>query len=326
MTPPNPITARHSSAPLSRLRADSAASNPAAWSWSVTSPSVKAASVRAAIFDPSGDAVVSIGADGLRRLERGAWSTIDLPSTLDPRSVRGLRRLPGGDLLLFGAGALATRISGKGKPEAWAIPDKDITFHGALVEENGTTTLVGEHPVRGPARGTAATIGAIAQFAGDRLNLVSDAPSCPRLRGVTRLRGGTYLLCGDWGALVRLEMGVAEHIGAICGGHLLAIDAMEDGGAVTIGVGGHALYITPRAEAHLEAVQTTRDLIALTIAEDGAAWAGAAQARLLRRSGGSWVRMSGDVGIAPTVVSVWAAARVVRALCDDGAIIEGRLG
>ena len=77
--------------------------------------------------------------------------------------------------------------------------------------------------------------------------------------------------------------------------------------------------------AHLEAVQTTRDLLALAIAEDGAAWAGAAQARLLRRTSGAWVRMSGDVGIAPAVISVWAAERLVRAVCDDGAIIEGRL-
>ena len=188
------------------------------------------------------------------------------------------------------------------------------------------TTLVGERPTRGSNRPQSAnTIGALAQFVGERLNLVSDASSCTRLRGATRLRGGTYLACGDWGSLVRLEMGVAEHVGSVCGGHLSSIEATDDGGAVTVGVGGHALYVTPRLDAHLEAVQTTRDLLALTIGEDGAAWAGAAQARLLRRTSGAWVRMSGDVGIAPAVVAIWAGTRVVRAVCDDGAIIEGRL-
>jgi serine/threonine-protein kinase len=322
-----PATPRYVSSPGSRLRSsDSAAANPAAWSWTVASRPLQAASVRAAVFDADGESVVTVGASGLARFERGSWSTIDPPSGIDLRNVRGVRRLAGGDLLLFGATSLAGRLSAKGAYEAWGIPDRDITFHGAFAEDNGVTTLVGEHPVRASVRTQPTnTLGALAQFAGERLNLVSDAPSCPRLRSVTRLRGGTYLSCGDWGSLVRLELGVAEHVGSICGGHLLAIEAMEDGGATTIGVGGHALYITPRLEAHLEAVQTTRDLIALTVAEDGAAWAGAAQARLLRRTNGAWVRMSGDVGISPTVIAVWAAARIVRAVCDDGAIIEGRL-
>jgi hypothetical protein len=278
---------------------------------------------------------MAVGPSALSRFERGAWTQLSAPPQTDLRQVRGLRRLPGGDFLLFGSHALAIRLSAKGAHDAWSIPDHDMTFHGACAEESGVTTLVGERPSRGSNRphggqtssgSTGSTIGAVAQFVGDRLSLVSDATSCTRLRGTTRLRGGTYVACGDWGALVRLELGVAEHVGSVCGGHLLAIEAMDDGGAATVGVGGHALTVTPRLEAHLEAVQTTRDLLALTIGEDGAAWAGAAQARLLRRTAGAWVRMSGDVGIAPAVVAVWAASRVVRAICDDGAIIEGRLG
>ncbi len=316
---------RLSGAPLSRRPPDTAAANPAAWSWTVASAPVQGASVRAAIFDPSGESIVTVGAGGLARFTRGAWSAIDAPAGIDFRSVRGIRRLGGGDFLLFGSQSLAVRFSSQGAHETWAIPDRDLTFHGACAEENGVTTLVGERPAQGANRPQATTVGAVAQFVGNRLSLVSDAQACTRLRGSTRLRNGTYVACGDWGALVRLEMGVAEHAGSVCGGHLLSIEAMEDGGAATVGVGGHALIVTPRLEAHLEAVQTTRDLLALTIAEDGAAWAGAAQARLLRRSNGAWVRMSGDVGIAPAVVAVWAAARRVRAVCDDGAIIEGRL-
>jgi serine/threonine protein kinase len=312
--------------PISRLRTpDSAASNPAAWSWTVVSPPVVAGTVRSAVFEPGGDAVVTVGPNGLARFDRGTWTAMESPASTDLRQVRGIRWLPGGDLLLFGARAMAVRVAASGAHDTWGLPDRDITFLGACAEENGTTTLVGERPTRTANRPSSNTIGALAQFSGERVSLVSDASSCTRLRGTTRLRGGTYLACGDWGALVRLEMGVAEHVGSVCGGHLSSIEATDDGGAVTVGVGGHALSVSPRLEAHLEAVQTTRDLLALTIAEDGAAWAGAAQARLLRRTGGAWVRMSGDVGIAPSIVAIWAAMRVVRAVCDDGAVIEGRL-
>jgi hypothetical protein len=128
---------------------------------------------------------------------------------------------------------------------------------------------------------------------------------------------------GDRGTLARLDRGRVELVGSICRGHLAAIEALSEGGAVTVGGGGHALYISPRLDAQLEAVQTTRDLCALAIG-GGAAWAGAAQARLLRREASSWVRMSGDGGITPRVVAIWASDPVVRAVCDDGAVLEGR--
>jgi hypothetical protein len=130
--------------------------------------------------------------------------------------------------------------------------------------------------------------------------------------------------CGDRGALARLEAGAVAPMGTVCRGHLMAIEALADGGAVTVGAGGHALYVSPRLDAQLEAVQTTRDLSALTVGADGAVWAGAAQARLLRREGGSWVRMSGDLGITPRIVAIWAGDPLVRAVCDDGAVLEGR--
>ena len=316
-----------SGAPLSRIRtSDSAAANPAAWTWQVASPPVRQGAVRAAYFHPGGETILAVGPLGLGRFERGAWTSVSTSGGVDLRQVRGMRGLPGGDMLLYGGRGLVARVTPSGTHEAWAVPDREVTFLGAWTEESGVTTVVGERPVRDTTRPQAAgTVGVVAQFANERLNLVSDAPSCTRLRAATRLRGGMYLACGDWGSLVRLEVGVPEHVGSVCGGHLSSIEATDDGGAVTVGVGGHALYVTPRLDAHLEAVQTTRDLLSLAIAEDGAAWAGAAQARLLRRTGGAWVRMSGDVGISPAVMAIWAAARVVRAVCDDGAILEGRL-
>src|SRR5262249_27256890 len=154
----------------------------------------------------------------------------------------------------------------------WNVPDREMTFHGAHVDDNGLVTLVGERPARPnqPRTVPGNTIGALAQISGERITLIADAPSCTRLRAATRLISGTLVACGEWGTLVRVEMGVVEHVGAICGGHLHAILSLADGGAVTVGMGGHALYVNPRLEAQLEAVQTTRDLFALTIGDDGA--------------------------------------------------------
>jgi hypothetical protein len=166
-------------------------------------------------------------------------------------------------------------------------------------------------------------MGTIAQFSQGRLTLLSDAPTCSGLRAVTRLRGGALVACGDWGAVVRLEYGVAGLVGSVCAGHLYAIGPLPDGGALTVGAGGHALSLTSRLEPQLEAVQTTRDLLALAIDANGIAWAGSAQARLLRRAGGSWLRMSGELGLSSSIVAVWAGSRTVRAICEDGAVVEG---
>jgi hypothetical protein len=159
--------------------------------------------------------------------------------------------------------------------------------------------------------------------------VIGEAVQCARLRGVARLTTGQLVACGDWGALVRIELGVVENIGTICGGHLVAIAPLPGGGAVTVGAGGHALSLSPKLDAQLEAVQTTRDLLSLTTTEDGQAWAGSAQARLLRRAtngpAASWIRMSGDIGVSSSMIALWAGPRSLRALGDDGAVVEGHI-
>ena len=229
-------------------------------------------------------------------------------------------------LTLFSGGLGFLRLFEPGGFEAWSVPDPEITFLGCFAEETGVTTLVGERPYRGvtrPVQGN--TAGVLCQFAGDRLTLLTEATQVTRLNDATRLAGGVFLACGDWGALVRLEMGVAEHVGPLCGGHLLKIGRLPDGGAVLVGAGGHALSLSAKLEHQLEAVQTTRDLLALHVADDGVAWAGSAQTRILRRTAGNWVRMSGDLGLSSSVTSLGTGGRVVRAICDDGAVIEGIL-
>ena len=313
---------RHSSHPP----VESHSANPAAWRWRLKTRSVEQGAVTAAAFSAQGDAALGIGPKGLARWETNGWSSLPLPNGVDARLVRGIHWGHASGVVIYGERAFAARIDPKGNLESFSVPDREVTFLGAFRDDDGTSTLVGERPVR-QALKTAPwpTMGIVAQVRDGKLTLLGDAPKCARLRAATRLRSGTLLACGDWGALVRLELGVAEHVGAVCAGHLTAIAACEDGGAVTVGAGGHALSISPRFDAQLEAVQTTRDLLSLTIGEDGAAWAGAAQSRLLRRSGGSWVRMSGEVGITAAVLAVWASAREVRAVCDDGAVIEGVL-
>ncbi len=299
---------------------------PAAWKWRVRIPPVGAEAVRAAVFDAGGDMAVAVGATGLLVWETSGWKRSPVLSESDTRHVRGLAWLRPGELIAFGVRGLAARLVPGVGLESWPVPDRDLTFRGAHVDAPGTmVTLVGERPAHRAAHGGAQglpTIGVIAQFARGTVALLSDVPACGRLRGVTRLRAGEIVGCGDSGALVRVELGMPEHLGSICGGHLRAIAALGDG-AITVGAGGHALSLSSRLQAQLEAVQTTRDLLALAVDSRGVAWAGSAQARLLRRTAGSWVRMSSELGLSSSIVALWAAPRNVRAICDDGAVIEG---
>lgn len=307
------------------------ASNPAAWAWTTLTTPLGPGSIRGVAFAPGGDVAIAIGGAGLMRWERGAWIPVPLPAHVPRGALRGLRWMRDGSVLLFGESGLVARHVLGGATTIWRVPDPEITFLGALTEANGTTTLVGERPYRGSApravQGT--TAGVIAQFSGDRVTVVGDAMNCTRLRAVARLTSSQIVACGDWGAVVRLEMGVVEHIGNICNGHLLAIAPVHDGGAIVVGMGGHALSLSPKLEAQLEAVQTTRDLLSLATTDDGQAWAGSAQARLLRRSnvsgGHSWIRMSGDIGVTSSIVAVSATPRSIRGIGDDGAVVEGRI-
>jgi serine/threonine-protein kinase len=297
---------------------------PAAWTWRVATRSIGPGVVRSATFAPDGHTAVGVGPGGLARWDR-EWVGVALPTGIDTRLVRGLKRLRNGDVVLVGDRGLAVRIAPSGVHEMWSLPDRDASYHAAYADERtGLLTLVGDRPTR-QARGGAPTVGTILQIVDGRVTLAADVAGTQRLRAVTRIVSGTMLACGDWGTLTRLDGGVAELVGSLCGGHLLAIEALPDGGAAAVGAGGHALYITPRLEGQLEAVQTTRDLMALAVSDDGSAWAGAAQARILRRSRDAWTRMSGDLGLSAAVIAVWAGSRLVRAVCDDGAMIEGQL-
>jgi serine/threonine-protein kinase len=314
-------TERQSAPPRDELRI----ANPASWKWHLRVPAVGAGVAHAAAFDPTGEQAHAVGNAGFMRWDGGrAWARLAAP-TQEMGLVRGMTWSRRGELFVFGTRGFVARCAPGASLEPFAYPEPEASFHGAHCDDRGTLTVVGERPAPGALRGgvQSSTMGTIAQFSHGRLTLLSDAPTCSGLRAVTRLRSGALVSCGDWGAIVRVEFGVASLVGSICAGHLYAIGALPDGGALTVGAGGHALSMSARLEPQLEAVQTTRDLLALAIDRSGVAWAGSAQARLLRRAGGTWLRMSGELGLSSSVVAVWAGPRNVRALCEDGAIVEG---
>ncbi len=302
------------------------AASPVSWRWTTLTAPLAAGALRSATFTPGGESAVALTASGLVRWERGAWVPRALPPHVPRHALRGVRPMRDGSWLVFGSGGIVGRVAPNGSAMLWPVPDPEITFLGAHVED-GTTTLVGERPYRGgaPRQVAGPTAGVVAQFAGDRLTIMSDAIATSRLRAVTRLAGGVLVACGDWGSLFRLELGVVEHVGAICGGHLTAVSATADGGALVVGAGGHALSLNAKLEHQLEAVQTTKDLLAVATTDDGQAWAGSAHARLLRRSNASWIRMTGELGFTSSMIAVVAAPLSVRAIGDDGAVVEGRV-
>jgi serine/threonine-protein kinase len=309
--------ARESGAPPpeeSRVRIAS----PASWYWRVRTQPLGPGKVSAAAVDvATGQAFVS-GPGGFLAWHSQGWSWVT-PAPTDPGAVRGMVWLRPGEVLAFGARGYIARIQPGAGIDIWAVPHRDVTFHAAYVDASGTVTLVGDRPARTPT----GSIGVVAQFARGQMSMLTEVHACSGLRGVAQLASGAIIACGTGGSLVRLEASTTMLVGAICAGHLLAIAPLPDGGAVTVGAGGHALSLTPRLAPQLEAVQTTRDLLSLAVDQSGVAWAGSAQARLLRRSGGSWVRMSGELGLVSSVVALGVGPHSVKAVCDDGAVIEG---
>lgn len=285
----------------------------AEWSFRVLTPPIGPNIVRAASLAQDGSFGVGIGPGGFARWDR-QWIAMNMPRGVDPRSVRGIRLLRNRDVVMFGDGGLVVRIAPSGAHEVWPIADRAITFLGLHADElHERFMLVGE---RGGA-------GVVVNVVAGRVALSAEVPAARRLCAVTRLVSGQHVACGDDGAIVRIEETGAHHVRNVGPTTLGAIEALMDGGALVVGTGGHALSLSPRLEATLEPVQTTKDLGTLALDVEGTAWAGAGSARILRRTEGSWVRKSGEFGLASATLTLSASPRWIRAIGDDGAVLEG---
>jgi serine/threonine protein kinase len=306
--------------PPTRPRGDT--SNPSLWTWQVATRPIKPGVVRAGAFSDDGNVGIGIGPNGVARWERGSWGGIGLPPGFDSSRLRGVVMLPRSEALLFGTAGLLLRLTAAGQWQVLAVSDAQATLYGAHAGAAETVVLVGERPDRAhPGE----RIGFVVEYQGGRITRANDAARTTRLRAVTRLASGLYAAVGEGGALVRIEGGVLAFRGSLCHGDLLSVAPTPDGGAFVVGTGGHAFSLTPALEWHLEAVQTTADLGAVCVGHEGSGWAGGDRTRVIRRTGDSWIRMPFEVGVTSAISAIWAGPRVVRAMCSDGAMIEGRL-
>jgi serine/threonine protein kinase len=295
-------------------------SDPGLWTWGVVTPAIKPDVVYAAALSADGAVGFGVGPNGVARWERGQWAGIALPPGFDCSRLRGVATLPRSEALLFGTGGLLLRLTAAGAWQILGVSDPEATLHGAYVDPQDTVMLVGERPDRAQ-RG--AQVGFAAEYQGLRLAQVFDVANTTRLRAVTRLTGGAYAAVGDAGALVRIDHNGASYRGSLCSGDLTAIAAAPDGGAFAVGTGGHAFSLTPSLDWYLEAVQTTADLSSVCVTKEGSGWAGAHKARVVRRTGDSWLRMSGELLVSSAIRAIWASGQLVRGICSDGAVIEG---
>jgi hypothetical protein len=206
-------------------------------------------------------------------------------------------------------------------------PDPDVHWLGAHTED-GDVVLVGTRHSRQVA--VLAEIGA----RGTHLRTLEGAS---RLSAVTRVASGTFIACGPSGELVHvIPTALAEspsraaHQEIVWGrtGHLYSVCRAFDGGAFAVGSGGHALRIGPAAlgrespTATLEVVQTTRDLLHVTLDSRGVPWAVGAASRLLSRDAGTWVRV--QLAIAEvSLIAVSIRGPQFMLVAEDGMILEG---
>ena len=297
--------------------------------FSIIAASLNGDRLRASTLFPEDKTVLALGALAIYQMvPRGSrppeWAPI---VRFDPTRQKpiGISRLSTGEVLVFGEHGMVLAIGPRSSPRTLLPPDPDVDWLGAHTGD-GDIVLVGGRKSR--------KVGVIAEL-GPRGTFVRNLEGTQRLTAVTRLATGTFIACGFSGDLVHvipLAMATAgarqSHQDIVWGrtGHLYAVSRTFDGGAYAMGSGGHALSITPPLgtdppKATLEVVQTTRDLVAVTIDGRGVPWAVGGAARLLVRESGSWLRMPLALSEVNLVgVSVSPTGLVIVA--ENGEVIE----
>jgi hypothetical protein len=233
-----------------------------------------------------------------------------------------VRWLADGDVVIVGQAGIAFRVAPSGAVASFGLTER-ATIHDAWVDDaSGITTFVGAREWKNPRPGRD-TIGTWLQWAKGGVAYVADVLETSRLRALANV-GGRLVACGDDGALVTVPRGAGPRATKICSADLSAITGFEQG-ALVVGGGGWALKISGELSAGPEAVQTTKGLTALhSSAEGNEVWAGSREARILRRTdAGVWRRMTGHLPLESSVLALWSDGGHTRAICSDGAKVEG---
>jgi serine/threonine-protein kinase len=310
-----PITsAGPSDPPSSSLRPD----------WRMIGRPMTGEQLRASVIAPDGRTIIAVGAHGLYRFARGVWSAMHLPAGVDARFVRGVSRLPTGELLMYGDAAFAMTVAPSGAVERMDLRDRDMTILHAHVDGQGIV-FAGERLSR--------PIGAIAEVSSAGAIHLRSIDGTVRLHAICRAASGSLIACGTHGALVEMTRSGSREVPWGRTGHLYAIAPALEGGAFAVGSGGHALKISQPPSlpgivaapvATLEAVQTTRDLTRVVVDVTGCPWAVGAQGRLLQRREGVWTRIPLDALAQGTLIDVAPHEGGITVLSEDGLVLEGR--
>lgn len=319
MTPPS--TAMPASAAYSGPR-PVAAPMPA---WELGAAALASDKLSAGLLVEDGHALVALGSRGIYRLARSGWTLVPVPAGIDARSLRGLSRLPSGDFLLFGEAGFLGALSARGVFRKMACPERDVTWLGAYADPHATV-LVGERMGERMSR----PLGVVLLLPTEGPPVLFSSPGTSRLHAATRLMGGTLLVAGTQGALATLTEAGLVDVPWGRTGHLHALTRGPTGDAFAVGSGGHALRVTQMGgvvSATLEGVQTTRDLVAVSMdPETGAVWAAGGDGRLLQRRGDVWVRVPLPPTVTSTLVQVFPRASRVLVLADDGTVFSHLFG
>lgn len=291
--------------------------------WRVAGQPLSGERLRAAVIAADRHSVVAVGLHGLYRFARGVWAAMQLPPGVDAHYVRGVVRGPRGELVLYGDSGFAMTITRGGGAERLPVVDRDLTLLGAHVDEHGIV-FCGERLSR--------PVGVLVDLPRSGQPEIRTLEGTARLHGVARLAGGAVVVCGTQGALLDVCGSEARPIRWGRTGHLFALTPALDGGAFTVGSGGHALRISQPAAlpgleappaATLEAVQTTRDLTGVALDEDGCPWAVGGNARLLQRRQSVWTRVPIDASAEGRLVAVRPCRDGITVLVENGAVLEG---
>ena len=315
----------------------------AAAEWRIVGRPMTGERLRGGLIAADGKTIIAVGAHGLYHFAHGVWSALHLPPKIDPRFLRGLRRMPRGELLLFGDAGFVMTLSTGGLTNRVDLGDADLALLGAHVDVQGIA-LVGERLSR--------PVGVLVELPIVGSPAVRTLEGTKRLHAVIRMGGGALLACGTHGDLLEIQNGLRRDVAWGRTGHLYALAMVRQDLAYAVGSGGHALVLSkPGAEvsiATLEVVQTTRDINFVLATAEGA-WAVGAQARLLQRralaehrmsskqggiggqprlgdspEAGAWVRISLDPIAQGQLVAVGARADGLTILGEDGVVLEGR--